>query len=188
MTFFNHRHTHSSEGEGALHHKLSATPGFLYATVLAMGALGATLRYCIELAIPTTGFPMAALLINLIGCYLIYLVYQWLDRRVHIPHSVARGIGVGLIGAFTTLSAFCTESLSLLQTGAYELFAGYVCATVLGTFAASVAGWLTCSLLAYRRLKRLQQRRIQHRLEMQRRANPSEEIEQHAKPSSKGHK
>lgn len=149
-------------------HKLMATSGFLYATVLAMGAIGATLRYLIELALPTIGFPGATLLINLVGCYIIYVVYQWFDRRVHIPHSIARGIGVGLVGAFTTLSAFCTESLGLLYAGDYLLFAAYVCATVFGTFIASLAGWATCSVLAYRRLKHLQRRRIEHRLEMQR--------------------
>ncbi len=148
-----------------------ATPAFLYATVLLMGAIGATLRYLIELIIPTQGFPWATLLINLVGCYIIYIVYQWFDRRVHIPHPIARGIGVGLVGAFTTLSAFCTENLVLLQAGEYLLFALYVSATVFGTFVASLAGWATCSLLAYRRLKRIQRRRIEHRLEMQRAKN-----------------
>lgn len=147
-----------------------ATPAFLYATVLLMGAIGATLRYLIELAIPTEAFPAGTLLINLVGCYIIYIVYQWFDRRVHIPHSIARGIGVGLVGAFTTLSAFCTESLALLQTGEYLMFALYVSATVFGTFLASLAGWATCSLLAYRKLKQLQRRRMQHHLEMQRAA------------------
>lgn len=145
-----------------------ATPAFLYATVLLMGAIGATLRYLIELIIPTQGFPWATLLINLAGCHIIYIVYQWFDRRVHIPHPIARGIGVGLVGAFTTLSAFCTENLALLQAGEYLLFTLYVSATVFGTFIASLAGWATCSLLAYRRLKRIQRRRIEHRLEMQR--------------------
>ena len=135
---------------------------------LLMGAIGATLRYLIELIIPTQGFPWATLLINLVGCYIIYIVYQWFDRRVHIPHPIARGIGVGLVGAFTTLSAFCTENLALLQDGECLLFALYVSATVFGTFIASLAGWATCSLLAYRRLKRIQRRRIEHRLEMQR--------------------
>ena len=158
-----------SQGTQAQHaaptrQQVMATPAFLYATVLLMGAIGATLRYLIELIIPTQGFPWATLLINLVGCYIIYIVYQWFDRRVHIPHPIARGIGVGLVGAFTTLSAFCTENLALLQAGEYLLFTLYVSATVFGTFIASLAG----SLLAYRRLKRIQRRRIEHRLEMQR--------------------
>ena len=162
-----------SQGTQAQHtapprQQVMATPAFLYATVLLMGAIGATLRYLIELIIPTQGFPWATLLINLVGCYIIYIVYQWFDRRVHIPHPIARGIGVGLVGAFTTLSAFCTENLALLQAGEYLLFTLYVSATVFGTFIASLAGWATCSLLAYRRLKRIQRRRIEHRLEMQR--------------------
>lgn len=181
------------KGNASAHRKVTATSGFLYATVLVMGAIGATLRYCIDLIIPTSGFPAATLLINLLGCYIIYVVYQWFGRRVHIPHSIARGIGVGLVGAFTTLSAFCTESLTLLQTGEYTLFAVYVFATVFGTFVASLAGWATCSLLAYRRLKRLQNRRIQHHLEMQKAARaavakdnlPENENESQINPSSR---
>lgn len=150
------------------HKQTMEMPAFLYATVLVMGAIGATLRYLIELVLPTNGFPFGTLLINLVGCYIIYVVYQWFDRRLHIPHPIARGIGVGLVGAFTTLSAFCTENLVLLQAGDYLTFALYVSATVFGTFVASLAGWATCSLLAYRRLKHLQRRRIEHHLEMQR--------------------
>lgn len=158
----------STENTNTTRQQVMATPAFLYAVVLAMGAFGATLRYVIELIIPTHGFPWATLLINLVGCYIIYIVYQWFDRRMHIPHAVARGIGVGLVGAFTTLSAFCTESLTFFQHGEYVLFAAYVAITIFGTFLASIAGWATCSLLAYRRLKRMQQRRIKHHREMQR--------------------
>lgn len=160
--------------------KAMATPAFLYATVLVMGAIGASLRYVLDLALPTSGFPAATLIINLVGCYIIYLVYQWFDRRVHIPHAIARGIGVGLVGAFTTLSAFCTESLSMLQAGEFLLFATYVAATVFGTFLASIAGWGTCTFLAYRKLKHLQARRIQHHLEMQR----AERVEAHGAASA----
>ena len=165
--------------------KAMATPAFLYATVLVMGAIGASLRYVLDLALPTNGFPLATLLINLVGCYIIYLVYQWFDRRVHIPHAIARGIGVGLVGAFTTLSAFCTESLAMLQTGYYLLFAAYVAATVFGTFLASIAGWGTCTFLAYRKLKHLQARRIKHHLEMQRAEGVEEHDGQDAAPPCK---
>lgn len=152
---------------------MAATPAFLYTIVLVFGAIGASLRYLLELTIPTQmtgGLPVGTLLINLVGCYIIYVVYQWFDRRVHIPHALARGIGVGLVGAFTTLSAFCTESVAMLQAGDHLLFAGYIALTVFGTFLASLAGWATCSLLAYRRLKHIQRRRIEHRRALQREA------------------
>lgn len=165
--------------------KAMATPAFLYATVLVMGAIGASLRYVLDLALPTSGFPAATLIINIVGCYIIYIVYQWFDRRVHIPHAIARGIGVGLVGAFTTLSAFCTESLAMLQTGYYLLFAAYVATTVFGTFLASIAGWGTCTFLAYRKLKHLQARRIQHHLEMQRAEGVEEHDGQDAAPLCK---
>lgn len=147
-------------GHPAQRHRIMATPAFLYACVMVMGAVGASLRYLLSAVLPDTPIPFGTLAINLFGCYIIYVVYQWFGRRVHLPHAIIRGVGVGLVGAFTTLSAFSTESLSYLQTGAYALFALYLLLTMVGTFAASLLGWATVSALEHRRMRRLT-RRIQ---------------------------
>lgn len=132
-----------------------ATPAFLYACVMVMGAVGASLRYLLENLLPASPLPFSTLCINLFGCYIIYVIYQWFGRRVHLPHAVVRGLGVGLVGAFTTLSAFSTECLAFLQNGAYSLFALYLALTLAGTFAASLLGWATVSALERRRMRRL---------------------------------
>ncbi len=135
--------------------RIIATPGFLYAFVFCMGAIGACLRYLVGLVLPASPLPFSTLAINLVGCYAIYVVYQWFGRRVHLPHAVVRGLGVGLVGAFTTLSAFSAESLALLQAEAYVSFAIYLALTFLGTFGASLLGWATVTKLEHRRTKRL---------------------------------
>ncbi len=135
--------------------RIIATPGFLYAFVFCMGAIGACLRYLVGLVLPASPLPFSTLAINLVGCYAIYVVYQWFGRRVHLPHAVVRGLGVGLVGAFTTLSAFSAESLALLQAEAYVSFAIYLALTFLGTFCASLLGWATVTKLEHRRMKRL---------------------------------
>lgn len=137
------------------HTRIVATPGFLYACVMVMGAIGACLRYLLGALLPTTPLPFGTLAINLIGCYAIYVVYRWFGRRVHMPHAIIRGMGVGLIGAFTTLSAFSTESLAYLQNGSYAVFAMYLLLTMVGTFAASLLGWVTVAALAKRKMHRL---------------------------------
>lgn len=138
--------------------RIMATPAFLYACVLVMGAVGASLRYAVDLLMPSGPIPFSTLTINLFGCYIIYVIYQWFGRRVHLPHAVIRGLGVGLVGAFTTLSAFSTESLGFLQSGSLGLFAVYLALTSAGTFAASLLGWATVAALERRRMRTLSER------------------------------
>ena len=49
-------------------------------------------------------------------------------------------MGIGLIGAFTTIAALSTENLALLQQGRYGMFALYLGITVFATFGAAYAG------------------------------------------------
>ena len=145
--------------------RIMATPAFLYACVMVMGAVGASLRYLADILIPSGPLPFSTLAINLFGCYIIYVIYQWFGRRVHLPHAVIRGLGVGLVGAFTTLSAFSTECLGLLQNGSIGLFALYLALTLAGTFAASLLGWATVTALERRRMRVLTERHERNMLE-----------------------
>lgn len=135
-----------------------ATPAFLYGCVMVMGAIGATLRYLLSEVLPEVPIPFGTLAINLFGCYVIYIIYRWFGRRTHLPHAVVRGMGVGLVGAFTTLSAFSTESLTFLQNGQYGLFTLYFALTMVGTFIASLLGWATVAYLLRRKKRQLEVR------------------------------
>lgn len=128
--------------------------------VLFMGFIGATLRYMLEFAIPTEGgFPYATLAINLFGCFVLELVNQYVGRRMHLPKPLVKSVGVGLIGAFTTLSAFSIECLSLLQMEQYGLAALYITVTIAMTFLASLAGHGACRMLEAQRFSALRKRR-----------------------------
>lgn len=139
--------------------RIVAAPVFLYVCVLGFGAIGACARYGLIVLFPDQTFPQSTLLINLFGCYVIYLIFQWFGRRMHLPHNIVRGMGIGLVGAFTTLSAFNIECLTMLQTGQYALFATYETITFFGTFAASLAGWGTYNLLVMLRVRKLRKRK-----------------------------
>lgn len=142
--------------------RIIATPAFLYATVLVGGAIGACARFGLILLFPDQTFPQSTLIINLFGCYAIYLIYQWLGRRVHMPYAFVRGMGIGLVGTFTTLAAFDIECLRMLQNGQCMLFAVYLTVTLACSFLASVAGWGTYNLLLRNQMRRLRGR--QHEL------------------------
>ena len=134
--------------------------GVLTPLILFMGFIGASLRYARELAFPTEGgFPFATLSINIFGCFVLELINQYVGRRMHLPAVLVKSLGVGLIGAFTTLSAFSTECLGFIRTGQIGLAGLYVGITIAVTFLASLAGHGACRALDSRRFKRINRRR-----------------------------
>lgn len=132
--------------EHALRSPRSLTP-----LVLLMGFLGATLRYALEAALPAGGgFPVATLSVNIFGCFTLEIINQYVARRTKLPAPLVKSMGVGLIGAFTTIAALSTEDLAFLQSGRYGMFAAYLGITVATTFGAALAGKAVADKLAKR--------------------------------------
>jgi fluoride exporter len=103
------------------------------AAVAAGGAVGAVGRWAIGAASPTTdGFPWATLAVNVVGCFLLALLPTLLAVRRRPLLLVA--LGPGLLGGFTTLSAYAEEARVLVADGRPALAAAYV----FGTLAACV--------------------------------------------------
>ncbi len=125
--------------------------------ILLMGFIGASLRYILETVFPANGgFPWATLLVNIFGCFVLEIINQYVGRRLHLPAPLVKSLGVGLIGAFTTIAAFSTECATFLHNGAYIFATIYIAATLATTFASAFAGRAFSQYLAYRRLSRLQ--------------------------------
>lgn len=121
---------------------------------IALGAmLGTTARFWIGQVIPPLGpgaFPLATLLVNLSGCLLIGIA-QTLLRTQRLPHVhlLQPGITVGLLGGFTTFSAFSVETIRLLQTGHLIDALAYQAVSLLGGVAAVVVGSALASKLSH---------------------------------------
>ncbi len=76
-------------------------PRALTPLVLFMGFLGATLRYLLELALPSQGgVPYATLIVNVFGCFTLEIINQYVGRRLHLPGPLVKSLGIGLVGAF----------------------------------------------------------------------------------------
>ena len=135
-------------------------PRALTPLILFMGCIGAALRYVLEAAFPAQGgFPAATLIVNIFGCFVLELINNYIGRRMHLPGPLVKSLGVGLVGAFTTIAAFSTECLAFLQAGEYALWTGYVGTTIITTFLAALAGYGVSRLLDARRMKRMEARR-----------------------------
>ncbi len=89
------------------------------------GAAGASARWAVFDAIePTTAFPVATLAVNLVGCFLLGLVF---DRA---SASVQAAIGTGFCGGLTTFSTFAVEVVDLAERGEATVAAVYLLVSV----------------------------------------------------------
>jgi CrcB protein len=105
-------------------------------------AVGALLRWGTGLWLDArwAGFPLGTLFVNCLGGLVIGAALFWLE---HWPNEMLRLLLVtGLLGGFTTFSAFSAESLILLQRGELLLALGHTLAHVLGA--------LTCAAIGFR--------------------------------------
>lgn len=115
-----------------------------FLTVALGGAIGASARHglsLVTLRLFGPGFPLGTLLANIIGGLLMGLLMGWLVRTLPENGQTLRlFIGVGILGGFTTFSAFSLDALRLLETKSYGLFFGYVGASVCLSIAAVALG------------------------------------------------
>jgi CrcB protein len=110
------------------------------------GALGSMARYGVWRMWPTTpgGFPVPTITVNLLGSFAIGLLYIWIATRAGGADSARLFWMTGVLGGFTTYSAFALES-TLLGFSAPGLL--YLVATVVGCFGAAWAGRLVATAL-----------------------------------------
>ena len=102
------------------------------AVVGAGSFIGGAARYLVSLAMKGIGkgFPWATLAVNLLGCFLIGLLWGYFSRSASESSKWALFLTVGLCGGFTTFSTFSKEALMMLQAGNFWGFAGYIVLSV----------------------------------------------------------
>lgn len=100
------------------------------------GALGATSRYVLSSAIGTNGI----LFVNIIGCFIIGVLISFFALKTSVSQTMNLFLTVGLLGGFTTFSAFSLETMSLIDTHKYGHALFYVIASVGGGLCAFILG------------------------------------------------
>lgn len=117
---------------------------------IATGAtLGAWGRWALGLWLnPLSGpVPLGTLAANLVGGYAIGLVLAWLDAHPSLPPQWRLFVVTGLLGGLTTFSAFSAETVQLIVRQQYGWALVAVAAHVLGSFAMTLAGFVTVRVL-----------------------------------------
>ena len=111
--------------------------------VMLGGAFGSGARYLTgraTLSLFGPDFPYGTLAVNLIGGLLMGALVGVLARGANGGETWRLLLGVGVLGGFTTFSAFSLDTVTMLQRGDLSLAAFYILVSVIGSVAALFAG------------------------------------------------
>lgn len=109
--------------------------------VMAGGAIGAALRFLAGAALPLRGdWPWGTFVVNLLGGFAMGLLAAAVLRG-HASEAMRLFLGVGILGGFTTFSAFSLESVQMIERGHWMMAGAYAVASVVGSISALWLGY-----------------------------------------------
>lgn len=107
------------------------------------GAIGAGARHLVNVGYGSwtdAGFPWATLTVNVLGCFLMGVLIETLALRFDGSLELRTFLATGVLGGFTTFSAFSMDFAHLAQRGDLALALVYVAVSVIVSIAAVFAG------------------------------------------------
>ena len=124
-----------------------------FAAVAAGGALGAMARWGVDVGFAELdlSFAYATVCVNVVGCLLMGLLVSYV-----LSHPARHGLwrpflGVGVLGGFTTFSAFAVDTVLLVRDGSAAWAGAYLVASIAGSLLAVWAGFAAGRALRQRR-------------------------------------
>ena len=115
-----------------------------YLIVFLGGGIGAALRHGINLAVARllgTAFPYGTLMINITGSFIMGLVAAYFAFKGDASQHWRLFLTTGILGGYTTFSAFSLDAALLYERGEVGLAALYVVASVALSIAGLFAGF-----------------------------------------------
>lgn len=111
--------------------------------VMAGGALGAAMRFGVSRALPVgSGWPWGTFAVNVAGGFAMGVLAAWLLRGDNAAEPLRLFLGVGVLGGFTTFSAFSLEMAQMVERGQGMLAGGYALVSVILALGAVFAGMM----------------------------------------------
>ncbi|MEX1107396.1 MAG: fluoride efflux transporter CrcB [Dongiaceae bacterium] len=115
----------------------------MIAAVAAGGALGAVARYMLNIQIghwAGTGFPWHTLAVNIIGCAIMGVLTELFALTWSPSLELRVFLTVGVLGGFTTFSAFSLDAMLLMERNAWVPAFAYIAGSVLLSLAGFFVG------------------------------------------------
>jgi fluoride exporter len=114
------------------------------------GAIGASLRHLVNMAalrLVGPNFPWGTMVINIAGCFAMGVFIELLVRRFNASNELRLFVATGILGGFTTFSAFSLDFAVLWERGAAAQAFGYAAGSVVISLLALFAGlWFVRNL------------------------------------------
>ncbi|MEO8701876.1 MAG: CrcB family protein [Kofleriaceae bacterium] len=108
--------------------------------VFGAGGLGCGARYLVNLWVGERSFPVATLIVNVVGSFAMGLAIALSLRLADFPANLRLAITTGFLGGLTTYSAFNSESTTLALGGDYLRAFANVAITLVACAAAGLLG------------------------------------------------
>lgn len=108
------------------------------------GFTGSILRYAVYVMFDKpvlAKFPYATLIVNIIGSFLIGVLYVFAQKHAWFSENVRFFLAVGFCGSFTTFSTFALENLTLIKSSHSGLALLYILFSVVLSVIAVFAGY-----------------------------------------------
>ena len=109
------------------------------------GSIGAMLRYGVGVMIPRSSyiFPWSTFIVNVVGSFLLGLVLFGSTYEDIMSQETLTLFTVGVLGAFTTMSTFSYESITLFEQQEFTTMTIHIIGTLIITLLAVYAGKIT---------------------------------------------
>ena len=104
------------------------------------GAIGSILRYLVTEIIPSEQMPYGTITVNLLGSMLLGLMFGVIAADAIIDQDYVLLFGTGLLGAFTTMSAFAMDTINLTEND-FSISLFYVAITIIGSLGLAWLGY-----------------------------------------------
>lgn len=120
-----------------------------YLIVFAGAGIGGALRHGVNMAAARLGhsFPLGTFAVNLLGGFLMGVLAAYFAYRTGIPQHVRLFLITGLLGGFTTFSAFSLDAALMWERGALGELAIYAASSVILSVAALFLGMAAVRLM-----------------------------------------
>ena len=107
------------------------------------GALGSAARYLVNVGAGRAfgmAFPWHTLIVNIVGCFAMGVLIELLARKLNVGLDTRAFLTTGLLGGFTTFSAFSLDFALLVERKTFGLAGAYAAGSVVLSLAAVFAG------------------------------------------------
>jgi CrcB protein len=122
-----------------------------FLTVFLGAGIGGALRHGVNISAAKllgAGFPFGTLTVNIIGSFLMGLLIEWFALKFDPGQPWRLFLTTGILGGFTTFSAFSLDTALFIERGAHLLAGVYVLTSVVASIAGLFVGLLLIRHLA----------------------------------------